>query len=138
MPSETGNKNRITLDSSVIISYLIDEEIHRKKNEQIWNKLFLENSLVIIPNIVLVEVVSAIKRRTGSDKTAKNVKELILTTRQFQIVELTNDLSLRATDISIKYGLRGMDAILAATSEEFKTELITYDNEIIQKYLNRI
>ncbi|QQS35614.1 MAG: type II toxin-antitoxin system VapC family toxin [Ignavibacteriales bacterium] len=138
MPSETGTKNLITLDSSVIISYLIDEEIHRSRTNQIWNKLFSENTSVIIPNTVLVEVVSAIKRRTGSIKISENIKQLLLNTSQIKLIELGNDLSSKAADVSIKYGLRGMDSIIVATAIEFNSELITFDNEIIQKYLKRI
>ncbi|MDP2366459.1 MAG: type II toxin-antitoxin system VapC family toxin [Ignavibacteria bacterium] len=138
MLSEIKNTFRLTLDSSVIVAYLINEDEHREFVFAIWDKIFTEEIDVFIPVTVLSEVVSAIKRRSGSKSFSEEVKNLMLNSSRLQLIDVNLERSAKAADIAIKYGLRGMDSLIVQISEEYKTELITFDREIEEKYLSRI
>ena len=138
MLSEIKNTNSLTLDSSVIVAYLIDEAEHREFVFAIWDKIFKEKIDVFIPVTVLSEVVSDIKRRSGSKSFSEEVKNLILNSSCLQLIDINLERSAKAADIAVKYNLRGMDSLIVQVSEENKTELITFDREIEEKYLSRI
>lgn len=69
---------RLTLDSSVIITSLLEKEPRHTEALEIWSTILSGNNVAIMPYSVLVEVVAAIKRRTGSESLAMEVKEELL------------------------------------------------------------
>lgn len=66
---------RLTVDSSVIISSLLKNETRHKEALVIWENILKGKSFAIMPVSVLVEVVAAIKRRTGSEELASAIKK---------------------------------------------------------------
>lgn len=136
MPREIKNKS-YTLDSSVIVSYILKDELNSLQAEKIFNSISENESQVIIPLSVLVEIVSAIKRRTGSSELAEQILKNFFNAPGFMFVEINIKTTIEASQIAIKYGLRGMDSLVVQISEEYKTELITFDREIEEKYLSR-
>ncbi len=59
---------RITIDSSVIIAALREQEPKHKECKSLLQKVKNGDYIAIEPYIVLIEVTAAIKRRTGSNK----------------------------------------------------------------------
>jgi len=57
---------RITLDSSVIVSSLLEKEPRHKEALEIWTTVVSGKYFAIMPYSVFVEVVAAVRRRTGS------------------------------------------------------------------------
>jgi len=86
-----------------------------------------------MPYSVLVEVVAAIRRRTGSKDLACEVRKEILEIENLSFVVLDQKAALEASDLAIRTGVRGMDALVIQVVREFETELITFDEEMIQK-----
>jgi predicted nucleic acid-binding protein len=66
---------RLTIDSSVIIASLLKKEPRHKEALEIWNAVLSGRNVAVMPYSVLVEVVAAIKRRTGSESLAMEVKQ---------------------------------------------------------------
>jgi len=64
---------RITLDSSLIVSSLLEKEPRHEEALEIWAAVLSGNYFAIMPYSVFVEVVAAIRRRTGSEKLAREV-----------------------------------------------------------------
>ncbi len=123
----------ITLDSSVIIAAL-----RKQEDKHIQCRLLLEEvkdaqHIAIQSYIVLVEVVAAIKRRTNSDDLARKIGEILQSLDTLNFVELEGKRANVASDIAIKTGLRGMDAIIVQIAEEFDTTLISLDDEMMEK-----
>ena len=85
---------RITLDSSVIVSSLLEKEPRHKEALEIWSTILSGNNVAIMPYSVLVEVVAAIKRRTGSESLAMEVKQELLNIETISFVIL-DDKSAR-------------------------------------------
>jgi len=65
---------RLTLDSSVIIASLLKNDPRHKEALEIWESVLSGKNFAIMPYSVLVEVVASIRRRTGSEKLALEVK----------------------------------------------------------------
>jgi len=126
-------KRPVTLDSSVIISYLIETEIYSNLAKNIWEFVIQNEIRIILPYTILIEIVSAISRRTQNSSLVKEVENSLLNLPLIRFVELNKSRTAKVCNSARKYGLRGMDAIIAQVSEEFKTQLITFDKEIINK-----
>ena len=123
----------LTIDSSVIVSYLMKTENCSKEAERIWLKVLNEEVKCIEPMTVLVEVASAVQRRTGNSELANAIINELLILKNITFVDFTKSRALKAMDISLRFGVRGMDSIFVQVSEEFNTKLITFDNDIINR-----
>jgi predicted nucleic acid-binding protein len=124
---------KLTIDSSVIISPLLNKESRHKEALKIWESVLSGKNLAILPYSVLVEVTAAIRRRTGSEKLALQIKDEPLTIEALSFVVLDDRSADEAASIAAKTGVRGMDALVIQVSREFGTELITFDDEIVKK-----
>jgi predicted nucleic acid-binding protein len=124
---------RLTLDSSVIIASLLEKEPRHTEALEIWSTILSGNNIAIMPYSVLVEVVAAIKRRTGSESLAMEVKEELLNVETISFVILDDKSAVEAADLAAKTGVRGMDALLIQVAKEFGTELVSFDEEMMSK-----
>jgi predicted nucleic acid-binding protein len=124
---------RLTIDSSVIIASLLENEPRHGEALQIWGAVIAGEDVAIMPYSVFVEVVAAIRRRTGSRELATEVKEELLKIENVSFVILDQRAAADAADIAIQNGFRGMDALVMQTAKEYETELVTFDNEMIKK-----
>jgi len=124
---------KLTVDSSVIISSLLKNEARHKEALAIWEGILKGKSFAIMPLSILVEVVAAIKRRTGSEELAVAIKKELVSTNNVSFVILDDKAAIEAADIAAKTGLRGMDAIVVQVAKEFDTELISFDEEMMKK-----
>lgn len=123
----------ICLDSSVIVAALRKQEVHYEAARNLLEKIKDGNHIAIEPYIVLIEVVAAIKRRTGSTELAKRVKNDFLAIDTINFTDLESTRANDASEIAMNLGVRGMDAIVIQTAKEFNIPLITLDKEMIEK-----
>jgi len=124
---------RVTVDSSVIVSSLLTGESRHKEAIKIWEDVLKGKKYAIMPFSVLVEVVAAIRRRTGSEKLAKEVKKELINAGNTTFVIIDDRAAIEAADIAAKTGLRGMDAIVVQVAKDFDAELISFDNDMMKK-----
>jgi predicted nucleic acid-binding protein len=125
---------RLTIDSSVIIASLLENEPRHGEAMQIWDAVIMGGDMAIMPYSVFVEVVAAIRRRTGSEELANEVKEELLKIENVSFVILDQRAAEDAADIAIQKGVRGMDALVMQTAKEYETELVTFDDEMMKKF----
>jgi predicted nucleic acid-binding protein len=125
---------RLTIDSSVIISSLLENESRHDEAIQIWDAVIAGGDVAIMPYSVFVEVVAAIRRRTGSEELANEVKEELLKIENVSFVILDQRAAEDAADIAIQKSVRGMDALVMQTAKEYETELVTFDDEMMKKF----
>lgn len=126
----------VTIDSSVFIASLVKSENNFSEANKIINKVIEGSVYVIIPWSVLVEVVSAIMRRTNSVELAEYIREFLLMLDNIEFIELNRYRSIQASKIGMQGKLRGMDSIIIQVAQEFKTKLITFDTEMKNYYDN--
>jgi len=128
---------KVTIDSSVVIASLLKNESRHKEALSIWQKVLTGKQIAIMPYSVLIEVVAAIKRRTGSEELAMEIKDELMSIDSLSFVVLDNEAAEDAADIAARTGVRGMDAIIIQVADEYETELISFDKEMIKKYQMR-
>ena len=61
---------KLTIDSSVIIASLLENEVRHGEAMRIWDAVISGQDVAIMPYSVFVEVVAAVRRRTGSEELA--------------------------------------------------------------------
>jgi predicted nucleic acid-binding protein len=88
---------------------------------------------VFTPLSVLVEVVAAISRRTGSRVLAKAVQTKLAQIPSIHFLELAPSRALHACELAIALGLRGMDALVLQMAQEMETILVTLDEELVKR-----
>jgi predicted nucleic acid-binding protein len=125
---------KLTIDSSVIIASLLENESRHGEAMRIWDAVITGGDVAIMPYSVFVEVVAAIRRRTGSEELANEVKEELLKIENVSFVILDQRAAEDAADIAIQNGVRGMDALVMQTAKEYETELVTFDDEMMKKF----
>lgn len=123
----------LTLDSSVIVAALRKQEEKHIQCRSLLEKVKETQHIAIQPYTVLVEVVSAIRRRTNSQLLASRVKELLQNIDTLNFVELESMRADAAADMAARTGLRGMDAIVVQVAEEFDTTLVSLDEEMMDR-----
>ena len=91
----------------------------------------------ITPTIVVYEVYRKIKNLQGEQKALEAFSQISRT----RIVELTSAISLKAADVSINLKFGTADAIILATAQECKAEIVTSDKHLKDlervKYINK-
>lgn len=123
----------LTIDSSVIVASLLEQEKDHLKALSLWKEVVTGNVVAIMPYTVLVEVVAAVRRRTGQKELAQRVKKELLALDTVNFVIVDPDSASDASDIAIEAGVRGMDAVVIQTAKEYNTTLVSLDAEMIEK-----
>mgnify|MGYP001279696355 CR=1 FL=1 len=125
---------KLTIDSSVIIASLLENESRHAEASLIWESVLSGRDVAIMPYSVFVEVVAAIRRRTGSEELAHDVKAELLRIENVSFVNLDQKAAEVAADLAISTSVRGMDALVIQVAQEFETELISFDDEMMKKF----
>lgn len=120
----------VTVDSSIIVSALVEKEARHHEASEIWEKVIDKSFFAILPYTILVEVVSAVNRRTGNEELAENVLNFLISLGSIQFVDVNSDRSIQSSKFAIDSKTRGMDAIIIEVAKEFGTELVTFDEEM--------
>ncbi len=121
---------RVTLDSSVFIAALRKEEQEHDSCLNILEKVKNGIYVAIEPYTVLIEVVAAIKRRTGSSELAMNVKRFMESLDTIYFLELVRSRTDKCAEICEKLSVKGMDSIVIQTAMENGAILVTLDKEM--------
>ncbi len=124
---------KLTLDSSVIIAALRKQEPMHHQCRLLLQQVKEGKYMALESAIVLVEVTAAIRRRTGSRRLARQVRENLLQLDFLFFLELTESRMNSAARIGERVSLKGMDAIIAQVAEEEDSVLVTLDREFAEK-----
>jgi predicted nucleic acid-binding protein len=130
---EKKTTKKVTLDSSVIVAYLLKGDKNNAEASLIWEQIAKNYIEVIIPVTVLIEISAAIRRRTELKELSKDIYSSLLKIPSINFIDLDIFRSRKTVDIAAEFGLRGMDAIVVQVSKEFGTELITFDKEMLNR-----
>jgi len=113
----------ILIDSYGWIEYLAEGPL-ADNYAQFVEEASIENT--VTPTIVIYEVYRRIKKMKGEERALEAYAQISCT----RIVELTESLSLQASDISLKMGLGMTDSIIVATAKAYNAEIITGDRHL--------
>ena len=117
------------LDASVITnSFIIREEFH-EFSKKLMDKIREKDISVVLPEIVLPEVASAIGRGVNNEKIALAFVETMRKIPNFTFIPIDRELSLLSSRFAAENRLRGCDAVYVAVAYLFDAKLITLDRQ---------
>ena len=120
-------RQKKVVDASVAAKWFLNEE-DTKRALLIRDAHIKEETLIIVPDLLFLEVLNALKYK-NSDKELLEKVNKILWDIQLHI-ERTNEFILeKAVQISIDYNLTIYDALYAAIAQMYGCPLITTDEK---------
>lgn len=120
----------VTLDASIFVSAFSPSEEGSDKSWEYINSLKRNGTPIIVPALLLPEIVSVItQKQKQSAKFGVRLAEEIRNIPNLAIIPLDEFMAEQAVSIAATYNLRSTDAIYAAVSMRFGTDLITLDRE---------
>jgi predicted nucleic acid-binding protein len=115
------------IDASVWIArYKTDDKFHEQAKQIIQS--LNSNQMICIPAIAFTEVAGVIKRTSKNNDDAWNAV-LCMKDLEPEVFGNFDKLEPIATEIAIKYGIRGADAYYLAVAEMTKSHLYTFDKQ---------
>lgn len=123
----------LTLDSSVIIAALRKQEAKHSECRGLLEKVKDAEFIALEPYTVLIEVVAAVRRRTGDKDLASRVRNDLQAMQTLNFLELTSTRATLASEIAGEIGVRGMDAIVIQVAREFNIPLISLDGDMVDR-----
>ena len=122
----------LTVDSSVFIAALRPTEPSHIHCRRLFEQVIEGRFEVFVPYSVLLEVVAAVFRRTGSRTFAHTVQTQLLKASSLHFVDLVKSRACQASELATKVGLRGMDALVLQVAHEMDAVLVTLDEELAE------
>lgn len=123
----------ITIDASVFVNAFSPNEEGSDQSLEFINTMKQQGTPIILPVLVLPEIVAAVARRQGNPKLALKLAEELRVFRNITFVDVDDVLADLAVDIAAQHRLRGSDAVYAAVSLRFGTQLVTLDREQLER-----
>jgi predicted nucleic acid-binding protein len=118
-----------TIDASVWVNSFDQRESGHEQSRQLLEYLGQAGTPIVVPNLVFAEVAGAISRTRQNPAQAQ---VFVATMRQLpnvSVIPLDSALAEQASTLAAHHGLRGADAIYAATALEYGCTLISLDRE---------
>ena len=121
--------DRITLDASVVVSAFNPAEADSEYSRRLLDALRRDQTTIVVPTLIRPEIAAAIRRSTGDPDRAKALEESFATLPGLVFQDLDDRMADAAVEIAVAAGLRGADAVYAATARRFDATLVTLDEE---------
>lgn len=128
----------LTIDASVFVAATRLQEQHHDISREFLQKVQEKAIEVFCPTLALPECSAAIARRTGDSALAEEVVSLIENFPNLYLVSLDATLAHRASEIAIAHRIRGADSVYVAVAESASADLITWDDEMLQRGRNLV
>lgn len=120
---------KVVVDASVLVSQASSQDVYHVASS-VWLTRYLTNGgLLIEPEFVLIEVASAISRRTGQATFAEQVAQKLIQSATIRLITLDTTLLHEVIRIAANLGLRAGDALYVALAHQLGVPLISWDKE---------
>ena len=133
----------VVADSSLLVAYFLETDAFHQSAREFIAELDSAGKKLHLPTIVMVETVSAIRRRLGRESPSA-LSSASATINEWEgqgkviFYRLSRERMEAASRLAEELALRGADSVIAALSEELRVELKTYDNEILHRFQRAI
>jgi predicted nucleic acid-binding protein len=121
------------IDASVIVNAHLPKEPYSFKSKAFLDLIKQENAKVFLPEIIIPEIASALKRATENPELAYQFAISLRDIPNFSLVPVDSHLANLAASIVSKTGLKGADAIYVALALDYNLELITLDKDQLER-----
>jgi predicted nucleic acid-binding protein len=120
---------RVTLDASVAVSAFSPTEAGSEDCHRLLQLLRRSQTTIVVPTLIRPEIAAAFRRSTGDPGRAKAIAESFAALPGVIFQDLDERMASAAVEIAVATGLRGADAVYAATARHFDATLVTLDEE---------
>lgn len=117
-----------------MVSFFIPDA-HHEKAKMVRDSIFRSEIQGLVSALSLAELCGVVRRNRGEAEAiqVKNAMGAIAEKELLAIIPISNlDASL-ASDVAIKTGLKGADAVIVNAAKQNGTKLVTFDEEIKKK-----
>jgi predicted nucleic acid-binding protein len=123
----------ILLDTSVWISCVLPEDVNHVRSRTWLEATLASGEMFTGPSLLAIETAGAVARRLRDPQSGRDAVGQLMRMPDFELIPLSDDLVLSATQIAADLRLRGSDAIFVATAMETGSPLVTLDQEILTR-----
>ena len=129
----------VVTDSILLTAYFLEVDVFHRSAREFMAELDSGGHKLHLPMVVMVETISAIRRRFGQNWQT-TVNDALATIYQWERQDKVVFYPLNRERMEVALGLaegialRGADSIVAALSDELGIALKTYDNEILRRF----
>lgn len=123
----------VTIDASVFISAFTPSESAHAASKAFMMKVRNESIPILVPVLVLPEISAALSRGQNKPELGKAFVQELKNFPNTTFIDVDQSVADLAVEITADYRLRGSDAVYAAVSLRFGTELITLDKEQLER-----
>jgi predicted nucleic acid-binding protein len=128
----------LVVDANIWVARFVPSELHHQQSRDWLRQTIRGGERLAAPELLLVEVSSAITRQLNDSARAAQVVQQLLKMRSFNWVNVDHGLILLAAEIAADLRLKSADAVYVAVAERLNVPLITWDDEIIKRASRRI
>ena len=121
------------VDASVYVAYAYAKDIAHARSQAWMTSAVASSQILVAPATFLAEVAGAISRNSGRPRLAHSVIRHLLQAELVTLMPVTVDVAERAAEIAADYKIKGADAVYVALAEQLGDELVTLDQEQLQR-----
>ena len=121
------------IDASVYIALINAQEIYHASSWGWFQQAQAAGESLTAPVILLAEVAAGLSRGLGNPTLAHQVVQQLLQVQLIDMVPVTSVLAKRAAAIAADHQIRGCDAIYVALAEQLGAELVTLDQQQLER-----
>ena len=131
LPNVSGTLKhpQVVVDASVWASILMTNDWNHEASLSWWRVYTTAGGAIVAPEILLVEVASALGRQTKQVAFTQEAVDYLYHISQVQFIPVSITLLLDAADLAARFSLRGADAIYVATAHQKALPLVSWDQE---------
>jgi len=123
----------VTIDASVFVNAFSPTEEGSDMSLEFINNVIKQGVPIILPVLVLPEITAAVARKQNNTELALKLQQEIKMFSNITFVDVDSSLADFAVEVAAQHRLRGSDAVYAAVSLRFGTELVSLDREQLER-----
>ena len=123
----------VTIDASVFVSAFTPTEPAYQVSKTFMLNVREQSVPIIVPVLVLPEISAALSRGQGKPELGLAFVRELRNFPNTTFIDVDDGIATLAVEVAAQNRLRGSDAIYAAVSLRFGTELITLDKEQLER-----
>lgn len=123
----------LTIDASVLVAAVLEDEAAHADAAELLRVLAGSGATIHEPAIAIIEVVSAVVRRTGDRVLAQTAARHLMGNPAIVMHPLDLPEAAHAAELAANQRLRAADALYATVAQRNSCPLITLDAELIER-----
>lgn len=123
----------LTVDASVWVAAADPRDAFHAESETFLAAIEPQGLRVVVPAFTRIEVACALARKLQSPAQGRRLSEQVMALSVIVYVPVDDNLLQEAWRTGTDQRLRGADALYAATAQMSGAQLISWDNELVER-----